>query len=265
MHLGLIGYGSIARALLPVLEIDSIAPRQLTVLARPGREPEAQLAFPTATVVTDTAALIAAAPDFVVECAGQGAVTSHVPAVLRAGIACCVASIGALADPQLEAELRQAAGEGRTQMALPAGAVGGIDILSALRPSGLHGVTYSGRKPPRAWVGTPAELAFDLGALTEPTVIFSGTARDAARLYPKNANVAATVALAGVGFEATAVRLIADPSIIANVHEVTAGSGAATFTIQITGYPSPDNPKTSLTTVYSIARDIRNRVSEVAI
>ena len=154
---------------------------------------------------------------------------------------------------------------GGARMILPAGAVGGIDILAALRPSGIASVTYTGRKPPRAWAGTPAEGLLDLAALTDEAVFFSGTAREAALQYPKNANVAATVALAGAGLEATRVRLIADPAISANVHEIAVQAGAAEFTIRITGHPSPDNPKTSLTTVYSVAREILNRSREVAI
>lgn len=265
MHLGIIGYGNIARALLPVLAQEGALPSRLTVLARAGREAEAQLAFPMATIVTDAEALIAQAPDLVAECAGQAAVVAHLPAVLNAGLSCVVVSIGALADPALHARLREAAQRGGARIILPAGAVGGIDILSALRPSGIDSVTYSGRKPPLAWSGSPAEDHLDLAALTEEAVFFTGSAREAALQYPKNANVAATVALAGAGFEATRVRLIADPKVSANIHEVQVRAGAAEFSIQITGFPSPDNPKTSLTTVYSVAREILNRTKEVAI
>lgn len=265
MHLGLIGYGTIARALMPVLAQEQAMPARLTVLARAGREAEAQAAFPRATIVTDAAALIAAQPDLVAECAGQVAVAAHVAPVLRAGLNCIVVSIGALADPALHDTLRAAARDGGARIILPAGAVGGIDILSALRPSGFDSVVYTGRKSPRAWAGSPAEALMDLDALTAETVFFTGTARDAALQYPKNANVAATVALAGAGLDKTEVRLIADPSISANVHEVTVRAGAGEFHIRITGHPSPDNPRTSLTTVYSLAREILNQTREVAI
>jgi len=150
-------------------------------------------------------------------------------------------------------------------MILPAGAVGGIDLLSALRPSGIKSLRYTGRKPPMAWTGTPAEGLLDLPSLTEPAVFFTGTARDAARLYPKNANVAATLALAGPGFEGTEVQLVADPTITRNVHEVAVTAGAGDFHIRIEGKPAPDNPKTSLATVYSLAREVLNRSREVAI
>jgi len=204
-------------------------------------------------------------PDLVVECAGQEAVAAHGAACLAAGVDMIVASIGALAQPALHARLLEAAAAGGARMILPAGAIGAIDLLAALRASGIESVRYTGRKPPLAWAGTPAEMLLDLASLDAPAVFFTGNARDAARLYPKNANVAATLALAGSGFEATTVELIADPGISRNVHEVAVRAGAADFDIRIEGKPSPDNPKTSLATIYSLAREVMNRSREVAI
>ncbi|MCC0078552.1 MAG: aspartate dehydrogenase [Rhodobacter sp.] len=270
MHLGLIGYGNIARTLMGVLARENAAITQVSVLSLPEfaaatRAALAQDYTGKAMVYADSPALIDARPDLVVECAGHAAVQAHATACLRAGIETVIVSIGALADATLLAAVEQAAAAGGARIVLPAGAIGGVDILSALRPSGIDSVTYSGRKPPMAWSGTPAEDLVDLAALTEETVFFSGNARDAATQYPKNANVAATLALAGLGFEGTQVRLIADPAVTRNIHEYTVQAGAASYTIRIEGNPSPDNPKTSVTTVYSVAREVLNRTRKVAI
>ncbi|WP_323035332.1 aspartate dehydrogenase [Pararhodobacter sp.] len=269
MHLGLIGYGNITRTLIDVLARENAALTRLTVLVRPGREAATHQALAghsaPVQVVSDGAALVAASPDLVVECAGHSAVQADVTACLRAGIETVIVSIGALADEALHEQVLAAARDGRTRVVLPAGAIGGVDLLSALRPSGITEVTYTSRKPPLAWRGTPAETLLDLPSLTDATVFFSGNARDAALQYPKNANVAATLALAGIGFEGTQVQMIADPQVTQNIHEYSVRAGATDYTMRIQGNPSPDNPKTSVATVYSAAREVLNRLREVAI
>lgn len=197
-------------------------------------------------------------PDLVVECAGHAAVGEHVLPALRKGIVCVVASIGALHDAAALAQLEDAAREGRTQAHLIPGAVGAIDALAAARLGGLSSVQYIGRKPPSAWSGTPAESRCDLAALQEPFTIFEGTAREAARLYPKNANVAATVSLAGLGLDATRATLIADPAVTRNVHQVLAEGAFGKLDLRIENEALRANPKTSALTVFSLLRAIHN-------
>ena len=120
-----------------------------------------------------------------------------------------VISTGALADDAVRARLRAAADASGHRMLLPSGAIAGLDGLGALRIGGLTRVTYTSTKPPAAWRGTPAAEEHDLDNLQERRVIFSGAAADAARLYPKNANLAATVALAGLGLHQTQIKLVA--------------------------------------------------------
>ena len=143
------------------------------------------------------------------------------------------------------ARLKSAAQDGNSRILLPAGAIGGIDAIAAMRVAGLSSVRYRSRKPPAAWRGSPAEQVVDLGALTQRTVLYRGTAGEAALLYPQNANVAAAVALAGLGFDLTEVELVADPDAPGNVHEIEAEGAAGRFAIQLQGKPSRSNPKTS--------------------
>ena len=202
-------------------------------------------------------------PDLLVECAGHAALAEHVLPALAQGIPCIAASVGALSDARLFAQLEAAARLGGTRLQLVAGAIGAIDALAAARLGGLQSVTYTGTKPARAWAGTAAENLLDLAALTRPTVFFEGTARQAALQYPKNANVAATLALAGLGLDATQVRLVADPTAAENTHQVQASGAFGHFSLTMCGKPLAANPKTSALTVYSVARAVLNHARPI--
>jgi aspartate dehydrogenase len=193
--------------------------------------------------------------DLVVEVAGHGALAQYGVAALEQGSDLVIASIGALADEALWTSLQRAAT--RSRILLPAGAVAGIDALAAARLGGLDKVRYSSRKP-------PASLSDTLPADRE-TVVFEGNARDAALQFPKNANVAATIALAGIGFEKTDVRIIADPTLTQNVHVLEASGNFGTFTMTIAGRPLPGNPKSSSLTAMSLLRCIQNRESSIVL
>lgn len=267
--LGVVGYGTIAALALEAVAENLPRPLdRLVIAARPeGRARAEALAAQAGDrlarerlVVTDTGALLAARPDFVVEAAGHGAVAEAGPAVLAAGIDLLISSVGALVDDGLHARLTEAAATGGSRLSLLPGAIGGLDILAAARLSGIVSLTYVSRKPPSAWAGTPAESLIDLATVTEPTVFFEGSALEAARDFPKNANVAATVALAGPGLARTRVRLVADPDTAGcNVHEITFQSAATDVTIRIEGRPAASNPKTSATTGFSLAAAILSR------
>lgn len=199
-------------------------------------------------------------PVLAAECASHSAVRQYGPALLRLGVDLVIASIGALSDEALHRELEAAAAAGGAKLILPAGAVPGIDALNAAMLGGLERVSYISRKPPAAWKGTPAEVLFDLNSLRDATTFYIGTARAAARDYPKNANVAATVALAGLGFDATEVRLIADPAAGGNVHEIEAEGAFGRMHLRMEGQPLKSNPKTSSLAAYSTIRAILNRL-----
>ncbi len=209
--------------------------------------------------------LLARDPKVVAEVAGQQAVNEYGPEVLRRGFDFLVISIGALAEPALLGRLKIAAVEGKSRLLLPAGAIGGIDAIAAMRVGGLSTVRYRSRKPPAAWRGSPAEKVADLDKLTSRTVLYRGHAGEAALRYPQNANVAAAVALAGLGFENTEVELVADPDAPGNVHEIEAEGAAGKFAISLQGRPSKTNPKTSMLTALSVARALINLDAAVVI
>lgn len=270
--LGVIGNGAIATMVLEILASKIDKPfDQLSILTRPGRVEAVKEQYRQhigvlandLIVLDELEAFAALAPEFVAEAAGHSAVAEYVPHLLANGIETAIASIGALSEQTLYNRLEEAAVAGGTRLVLPAGAVGGIDVLSALKQAGLRKVDYASRKPPSAWKGTKAEAITALDAIDSETELFNGSARQAASMYPKNANVAATVALAGVGLDKTRVALIADPSVKTNVHTFEAESDAARVSVRIEGVPSPSNPKTSLPTVYSLVREVMRRVSPI--
>lgn len=266
--LGIIGLGAIGRDLVATLARDLAAPLdRVTVLVRPTAVADALAALRAAgprlaartDVVTNVGALHATAPDLVVECAGHGALTAFGESILGAGVELLAVSVGALADDALRERLAAAATRGGTRLTATSGAIGGLDIVAAARLSGIRSLTYVSRKPPAAWKGSPAEQAIDLTKITTATTFYRGTARAAARDYPKNANVAATLALAGPGLDATHVELVADPASPGNVHAFTLVSSAADVDMRIVGRPSADNPRTSAATAFAVARDVLDR------
>jgi aspartate dehydrogenase len=267
-RIALIGCGAIGSAVLeqlrdhPALHVTQVVAPQASHAAV--RETCARLA-PQARVGASLLLDGPDRPDLVVECAGHAAVKEHVMAALRQGVPAVLTSIGALHDAGALTELGDAAMAGRTQAHLVSGAIGGIDALAAARLAGLERVDYTGRKPPRGWLGTPAEKLCDLQRLSAPFTIFEGTAREAAGLFPKNANVAATVSLAGLGFDATRATLIADPGVTRNVHRIVAVGAFGRLDLTIENEPLEGNPKTSALTVFSVVRTIHNLSQAVSL
>ena len=204
--------------------------------------------------------------DLVIDCAGHGALREHGTAILERGLDLVSVSIGALADTNLSGALEAAAARGNARLHLASGAIGALDCLQAARIGTLEAVTYVGRKPPAGWKDSLAEAVIDLDALQSGAVThFQGSARDAALQYPRNANVAAAVALAGVGFEGTDVRLIADADIFENVHEIEAQGEFGAFQFRISGKSLPDNPRSSALAAMSVVSKLDQMSSRVTI
>ncbi len=144
---GLIGCGGIAQDVLAALRASPAnGVSVIGALARPGRGEAARAKLCEIDVVESLDDLLARSPALIAEVAGQSAVIEHGDAVLRSGVDCLVISVGALADPALLARLRSAAQDGNSRILLPAGAIGGIDAIAAMRVAGLTSVRYRSRK-----------------------------------------------------------------------------------------------------------------------
>lgn len=244
MKLGLIGAGAIARYVGEALiERGHVVE---AVLLRPEKIRKMQTGDGDGPCYVASVSELPRDIDHVVECAGHQALREFGAAVLGAGFDMTTLSIGALADQALADDLAGAAHKGNAKLHLASGAIGALDCLRAANIGALQSVRYSGRKPPEGWRGSPAETKIDLSDLGgEPHTHFAGTARRAALEYPKNANVAAAVAIAGLGFDDTQVELIADPTISANIHELHAVGEFGEFEFRIAGSALSDNPRSS--------------------
>lgn len=259
--LTLIGLGAIGRAIVQrTRDWPDFSVRHVVVTPR-SVEAAREWLGPSVQVVTEV-------PDdaqWVLECAGHSAIEQHVLPALQRGVECALLSIGALATPGLAQRVEDAARAGHTQVHVLSGAIGGIDAIAAARWGGLSEVTYTGRKPPQGWRGSAAESVVALDNLREATVLIEGSAAEVALKYPKNANVAATIALAGLGLQATRARLIADPGVTENIHEIDVRGAFGQMQLTMRGQPLPDNPKTSMLTVLSALRYLHHRSAAMAV
>ena len=256
LTVAIIGHGAIANYVRA--KLSQMAVSEVAQIVRPGKEDENA----TPPRISDLSAL-PSHPDLVIDCGGHAALAAHGPAALALGIDVMTVSLGALADPKITDVLQAAAQRGGARLQVLSGAIGGLDALRGAAVGALNKVTYTGRKPPAGWRGSPAEAVVDLDAITEPTPHFSGSARAAALRYPKNANVAAAVALAGVGFDATEVQLIADPTVAENIHEVAAEGAFGHFTFTISGNGLAENPRSSALAAMSICAAIAERQKQI--
>ena len=193
--------------------------------------------------------------DIVVECAPAKLLPAIAEPFLRAGKAVIVLSCGALlANEQLVGLARRHGG----QIVVPTGALLGLDAVAAAAEGEIRSVRMITRKPVRGLAGAPylAEHNIDIEAITEPTRIFTGTAREAAAGFPANLNVAVALSLAGIGADRTTLEIWADPSLERNVHRIEVDADSAGFSMSIENVPS-DNPRTGRITALSVISYLR--------
>ena len=229
---GLIGCGAIAKLIAEAVERKLVICDALVLYDQDIEKAEtlkSALHFP-ATVVSGIEEMLMLKPKVIVEAASQQAVREYAERIATEGVDLIVMSTGALLDLNLKS----------SKIHVPAGAIGGLDALSSAALAGIAEVVFISRKNPRA---------FEMNN-KEAQVVYEGTAEEAARLYPRKMNVAATLALT-VKPAKVRVQVISDPEVQRNTHEFRVKWQFGEMFLRFANDPHPENPRTSALAAWS--------------
>ncbi len=270
LRVGLIGCGSIGTVLARAIGEDIVKRVRLDAVYDIDHEKSeelSQMLHPRPFIAPDFNTLLHQSLDIIIEAASQEAVTLYGEAILKAQKDLMIMSVGALLQNGLLERLEETAVKCRRRIYIPSGAVAGIDAIKAAALGGLEEVTITTRKPPNGLEGAPflKEKNIDIENITEPVLVYEGPAEEAVRLFPANVNVAAVLSIAGVGKRKTKVRVIADPGIDTNQHEIKAKGNFGELCCVTKNFPCPDNPKTSYLAALAAIRTLERIASVLRI
>ncbi len=265
MRVAIAGFGAIGRVVAERLDRGAIGGLVLAaVSARDIARAEQTMAGFARVVPVLPLARLADAADIVIECAPAALLREIAEPALAAGRTLVVLSCGALLDHFDLVDLARRHG-GR--ILVPTGALLGLDAVQAAAQGNIARVHMITKKPPAGLDGAPylVERGIRLAGLGEARRVFTGTAREAARGFPANVNVAAALALAGLGPDRTTVEIWADPAVNRNTHRIELESDAVRLSMQIENVPSAENPKTGRLTPLSVIALLKKLAAPLAI
>jgi aspartate dehydrogenase len=204
-----------------------------------------------------------AAAEIIIEAASQGAVRDYGKRILDLGKTFLVLSSGAFSDSVLLNELIELAEKKSSKLVIPSGAIGGLDAIRSVKRN-LDSITITTVKNPLALSGAPffENSGYKAESIVKRTVLFEGSASDAISRFPANVNVAVTLALSGLGLKKTFVKVIADPGVIVNQHDIVASGNFGEIRISVKNNPMVANPKTSILAALSAIETIRSLCDE---
>ena len=193
---------------------------------------------------------LAGVADIVVECAPAAVFRELALPAIEQGRIFVPLSVGQLL---VNDDLEAMAARTKARILVPTGALLGLDAVRAAAEGRIESVTMVTRKPPGGLEGAPylVQKGIELDGLTQPLRVFQGTAREGARGFPANVNVAAALSLAGIGPDRTMLEIWADPGVTRNMHEIRVEADSARFTLKIENVPSEANPRTGRITALS--------------
>ena len=199
--------------------------------------------------------------DYVVECAGHQSVIEHGQKVLKNGSHFIITSIGSLTDESLLKKLRELSVKYSKQIIIPSAGIGSLDILSAASQGQLTEVEMTVRKSSGSWIGTIAEDQFNLNKYNKDLLLFEGSVKEGAKLYPQNVNIAAAVAFAGIGLDKTKLKIYSDSSISTHIISIKAKGDFGEYSFTENVAPSDENEKTGKIVSLALIKTLKNLTS----
>jgi aspartate dehydrogenase len=265
-RVGIVGCGTIGSQLALAVDSGKVANASLNSLFDVVEASAKTLKSKTMsnpTVYADFGQFIDSEIDLVIEAASQDAVRNYGRDILEAGKDLMAMSAGALAEETFLSGLLDLASKKRCRIYIPTGAIAGIDAIRSVRHL-IESVTLTTTKNPKALAGAPFFNTSDIKceSIASRMVIYEGSAAEAVRAFPANVNVAATLSLAGIGPAKTRVKIVADPSVTTNKHEILATGSFGEMRISVNNAPSPGNPKTSYLAILSAIECLRSICSD---
>jgi aspartate dehydrogenase len=255
LRVALAGFGAIGGVLAARLDQGIPGLRLMAVSARDPDKARARMTLARPVPVLPLAELCAHA-EVVVECAPAAVFREVAEPTIEAGRMLMPASVGQLLEHD---DLIARAERTGARIIVPTGALLGLDAVRAAAEGTIHSVTMVTRKPPQGLAGAPWLEAHGiaLDGLTRPQKVFEGSAREGARGFPANVNVAVALSLAGIGPDRTRLEIWADPSVVRNTHRIMVEADSARFQMTIENVPSEDNPRTGKITALSMIAALR--------
>lgn len=265
MKLIFLGFGTIANLIYSEIKQEKLPGIEAIGVLDPAlkREKAGELSKYGFSVFKDLEEIVSRSPDLVVEAASQQAAKENVPFILSHGIDVLSLSVGAYLDRGVMDQIKKSA---KGRLYISSGALPCVDAVKAASMGRIDRVELITRKRPKALLGAPglSQQDVDIENITEAYTVFQGNAAEAVKLFPANVNIAATLSLAGIGPEKTLVKIIADPDLKVNVHQLHLSGDFGNLDATIECLPS-SNPKTSLIAASSAITVLKNFNSMVKI
>ena len=260
LRVGVVGLGTIGRSVCRALEAGLPGLHLVGALSRDRAK------------ATGFLASLGSAPPFlpihrlieesevIVEAATRSALEELAVGILKAGRDLLVLSVGALLDHPEWVGLAERHG---ARIHVPSGAIAGLDGVKAACVGPIDRITMETRKSPSSLHGAPylVQRGLSLEGLYGETLIFEGPAREACRGFPANVNVVAALSLAGLGPDATRIRIFAVPGLTRNVHDIRVEGGFGALAVHIENVPFEENPRTGRLSALSAIAALRDLTS----